>query len=279
MSASAPTRRRSRNSCRTRWRVSDGQSQYRRRSRGALELRDRPGASRRGFADIGIVSDAVDHAALETLPFRPDRLVLAVARGHRLARRRSVALRDVVAEPFIGLGPRQCARRLPRPPRRQSRAEAAISRAPAWLRCHLPPCRQRYRDRDHARDSLAPSPPAGCPDHCAQRSLGLAHASALRTQLCNAGAARCPPCRKTTRSLSVERIAHPAGDIRARGARQERRPFLAANADLERATAGERTAGRRDWSGSAIRRVRMIFSRRAAPPGPAAGSADSSACV
>jgi DNA-binding transcriptional LysR family regulator len=57
-----------------------------------------------GFADIGIVSDAVDHAALETLPFRPDRLVLVVARGHRLARRRSAALRDVVAEPFIGLG-------------------------------------------------------------------------------------------------------------------------------------------------------------------------------
>ena len=57
-----------------------------------------------GFADIGIVSDAVDHAALETLPFRPDRLVLVVARGHRLARRRSVALRDAVAEPFIGLG-------------------------------------------------------------------------------------------------------------------------------------------------------------------------------
>lgn len=57
-----------------------------------------------GFADIGIVSDAVDHAALATMPFRSDHLVLIASRGHRLARRRSVALRDVVAEAFIGLG-------------------------------------------------------------------------------------------------------------------------------------------------------------------------------
>lgn len=56
-----------------------------------------------GFADIGIVSDAVDHAALEVRPFRPDRLVLALPRGHRFARRRSVALREIVAEAFIGL--------------------------------------------------------------------------------------------------------------------------------------------------------------------------------
>jgi DNA-binding transcriptional LysR family regulator len=57
-----------------------------------------------GFADLGIVSDAVDRAALETLPFRPDHLVLVVPRGHRLARRGSAALRDVASEAFIGLG-------------------------------------------------------------------------------------------------------------------------------------------------------------------------------
>jgi DNA-binding transcriptional LysR family regulator len=38
-----------------------------------------------GAADIGIITDAVDRAALQTFPFRDDPLVLAMARSHPLA--------------------------------------------------------------------------------------------------------------------------------------------------------------------------------------------------
>ena len=42
-------------------------------------------ALRQGAADLGIVSDAVDTHALETLPFRDDPLVLIMPPGHPLA--------------------------------------------------------------------------------------------------------------------------------------------------------------------------------------------------
>jgi DNA-binding transcriptional LysR family regulator len=57
-----------------------------------------------GAAEIGIVSDAVDHGALQTLPFATDRLVLVVSRDNVLSERR-VALRDVIQLGFIGLSP------------------------------------------------------------------------------------------------------------------------------------------------------------------------------
>jgi DNA-binding transcriptional LysR family regulator len=57
-----------------------------------------------GRADIGIVADAVDAAAeLETVPFAEDRLVLVTPRRHPLAKRRRLALRDVLEEDFVGL--------------------------------------------------------------------------------------------------------------------------------------------------------------------------------
>jgi DNA-binding transcriptional LysR family regulator len=57
-----------------------------------------------GRADIGIVADAVDAAAeLETVPFVEDRLVLVTPRRHPLAKRRRIALRDVLEEDFVGL--------------------------------------------------------------------------------------------------------------------------------------------------------------------------------
>jgi molybdate transport repressor ModE-like protein len=60
-----------------------------------------------GAADIGIVSDAVDSAALQTFAFRDDPLVLAMARDHALARqlgkRRSMPFADALAHDFIGL--------------------------------------------------------------------------------------------------------------------------------------------------------------------------------
>lgn len=57
-----------------------------------------------GLADIGILSAAVDTAGLDLRPFAADRLVLVVPAGHRLAAARSIALVEVLDQPFIGLG-------------------------------------------------------------------------------------------------------------------------------------------------------------------------------
>ena len=60
-----------------------------------------------GAADIGIVTDAVDSAALQTLPFRDDPLVLVMARKHplaqRIGKRRGVLFADALDQDFIGL--------------------------------------------------------------------------------------------------------------------------------------------------------------------------------
>jgi DNA-binding transcriptional LysR family regulator len=56
-----------------------------------------------GVADIGIVAGTVDTGALTTFPFRKDRFVLAVARGHALAKRSEIAFADVLERNFVGL--------------------------------------------------------------------------------------------------------------------------------------------------------------------------------
>ena len=64
-----------------------------------------------GAADIGIVTDAVDSSALQTISFRDDPLVLAMARKHPLARRISnprgkrpgMLFADALDQDFIGL--------------------------------------------------------------------------------------------------------------------------------------------------------------------------------
>jgi DNA-binding transcriptional LysR family regulator len=56
-----------------------------------------------GVADLGIVAGTVDARTLETYPFRRDRFVLVVARGHPLAKRDKVAFEDVLAHDFVGL--------------------------------------------------------------------------------------------------------------------------------------------------------------------------------
>ena len=61
-------------------------------------------ALRNELGDLGIVSDAVDLAGLETFTFRQDHLVLVVPRGDALARRRRAALREVLDREFVGLG-------------------------------------------------------------------------------------------------------------------------------------------------------------------------------
>ncbi len=56
-----------------------------------------------GFAEIGIISDAVDHGALQLLPFAVDRLVLVVPRESPLAERRHIAFAEIGRHRFIGL--------------------------------------------------------------------------------------------------------------------------------------------------------------------------------
>lgn len=60
-----------------------------------------------GLADLGVVADSVDHSALETFPFRDDRLVLVMAPDHplaaRLQRKRSMPFADALEFDFIGL--------------------------------------------------------------------------------------------------------------------------------------------------------------------------------
>jgi DNA-binding transcriptional LysR family regulator len=56
-----------------------------------------------GAAEIGIISDALDHGTLQTLPFAVDKLVLIASRDDVLATRRRVTLAEVVDWEFIGL--------------------------------------------------------------------------------------------------------------------------------------------------------------------------------
>lgn len=60
-------------------------------------------ALRAGRCDIGIVTDAVDVEGLQCSVFRRDDLVLVVPRGHPLARRRRVALAELLDGEFVGL--------------------------------------------------------------------------------------------------------------------------------------------------------------------------------
>ncbi|TSJ61012.1 LysR family transcriptional regulator [Starkeya sp. 3C] len=56
-----------------------------------------------GFAEIGILSDAVDAGSLHLCPFAIDRLVAVVPRGHSLAAKDRLQFAELLGEPFIGL--------------------------------------------------------------------------------------------------------------------------------------------------------------------------------
>lgn len=56
-----------------------------------------------GTTDLGIVAGPVTTPGLEALHFSTDRLVLAVAPNHALARRKRVAFTDLLSFPHIGL--------------------------------------------------------------------------------------------------------------------------------------------------------------------------------
>ena len=56
-----------------------------------------------GVGDVGIVAGTVDTGALETSPFRSDRFVLVVAKGHPLATRPGIGFAEVLEHDFVGL--------------------------------------------------------------------------------------------------------------------------------------------------------------------------------
>jgi len=73
-----------------------------------VDLRERPSsdivrAVIDGAADIGIVADSVHTAGLQVTPYRKDRLVLAVAGSHPLARAQSVDFDDTLEYDYIVL--------------------------------------------------------------------------------------------------------------------------------------------------------------------------------
>ncbi|MGO4523420.1 LysR substrate-binding domain-containing protein [Microvirga sp. 2MCAF35] len=56
-----------------------------------------------GVGDLGIVAGTVDTGRLETYPFRSDRFVLVVPKGHPLAARASIPFAEVLEHDFVGL--------------------------------------------------------------------------------------------------------------------------------------------------------------------------------
>lgn len=56
-----------------------------------------------GVGDIGIVAGTVDAGSLTTYPFRSDRFVLVVARGHDLARRSKISFAETLDFNFVGI--------------------------------------------------------------------------------------------------------------------------------------------------------------------------------
>ena len=56
-----------------------------------------------GRADLGVVADIADLAALQTRVIAQDQLVVVVGKTHRISDQPSIAFADVVHEPFVGL--------------------------------------------------------------------------------------------------------------------------------------------------------------------------------
>lgn len=73
-----------------------------------IDLQEKPNAEIArgvldGRADIGIVAGKVDTLGLQAIHFSTDRLVLATARNHRLARRKKIAFSETLDEDAVGL--------------------------------------------------------------------------------------------------------------------------------------------------------------------------------
>jgi len=73
-----------------------------------VDLDERPSpevaqAVAEGLAEVGIAADHANLSGLVVMPFRTDRLVLVVPRGHKLADRGRVALAEALGSEFVGL--------------------------------------------------------------------------------------------------------------------------------------------------------------------------------
>jgi DNA-binding transcriptional LysR family regulator len=73
-----------------------------------VELEERPSrevapAVAQAQAEVGVLSELAGIEGLEIYPFRVDRLVLVVPRGHALSGRRKVAFAEAIGEDFVGL--------------------------------------------------------------------------------------------------------------------------------------------------------------------------------
>jgi DNA-binding transcriptional LysR family regulator len=73
-----------------------------------VDLDERPSlevaqAVAEGLAEVGIAADHADLSDLVVMPFRTDRLMLVVPRGHPLAERGRVAFAEALGSEFVGL--------------------------------------------------------------------------------------------------------------------------------------------------------------------------------
>lgn len=96
-----------------------------------VSLDERPGEAivaslRDGAADVGVLWDAADTDGLQARPYRADRLCVAMAPGHALARRPSLRLADTLDQPAICVVPGGQMDRLLR------RQAALLGRLPAY---------------------------------------------------------------------------------------------------------------------------------------------------
>ncbi len=60
---------------------------------------------REGNADLGVLWDLADLTGVQVLPYRTDRLCVALSPDHPLARRPSLTLADTLDQPLIGVSP------------------------------------------------------------------------------------------------------------------------------------------------------------------------------
>jgi DNA-binding transcriptional LysR family regulator len=81
---------------------------------------------REGAADMGVLWDATDLAGLKTTTYRTDHLCLAMAVGHRWARRKRIGFADALDEITVSVAPGGMMDVMLR------REAARIGRVPAW---------------------------------------------------------------------------------------------------------------------------------------------------
>lgn len=74
----------------------------------SIDLVERPSSEivlsiAEGRADLGLVANVADYAALETHLLTQDRLVVVASRSHAIAERAGVHFEEIVGEPFVGV--------------------------------------------------------------------------------------------------------------------------------------------------------------------------------